>query len=170
MELIQCSELSSRLADLNKIQEHITPEGRWWPRARVGSPGPTLVDLLVPHRWVGHDTPNQQGGDHLPASGCPPSPCGSPCIPRALKTQLVHPPKGLAPMGCFPVGRGGDAGLSENWRRGKLMVDLSMAKTNRCSAVVCLDFSGARMEEQTLRDTDLHGSPLQPTCGLKMIG
>lgn len=130
MELIQCSELSSRLADLNKIQEHITPEGCWWPRAREGSPGPTLVDLLVPHQRVGHDTPNQQGGDHLPALGCPPSPCGSPCIPRALKTQLVHPPKGLAAMGSFPVGRGGDAGLSVNWRRGKLMVDLSMAKTN----------------------------------------
>lgn len=47
MELIQCSELSSRLTDLNKIQEHITPEGRSWPRARVGSHLPTFHLCLV---------------------------------------------------------------------------------------------------------------------------
>lgn len=74
MELIQCSELSSRLTDLNKIQEHITPEGHSWPRARVGSHIPTFPPHLlqevvthpVPHWQVGHDIQNQQGGPHFP--------------------------------------------------------------------------------------------------------
>lgn len=76
MELIQCSELSSHLTDLSKIQEHITPEGHSWPRARVGYHVPTfpprlsqeVVTLPAPHQQVGHNTQNQQGGASLPES------------------------------------------------------------------------------------------------------
>ena len=138
MELIQCSELSSRLTDLNKIQEHITPEGHSWPRARVGSHVPTfpprlpqeVVTLPAPHRQVRHDTQNQQRGARFPEGlggvlqPCPDPPLGqphrpdgiwckvwwSPSAPRPPRTQLVPAPKGLAPMGAFPVGPGDDAG------------------------------------------------------------
>lgn len=105
MELIQCSELSSRLTDLNKIQEHITPEGHSWPRARVGSHLPTFPPRLA-QEVVALPVPTPKNS---------PRGFGVPCTPSlhphksrlGIPGGLVHPePRGpgssLLPRVLFP--------------------------------------------------------------------
>lgn len=97
MELIQCSELSSRLTDLNKIQEHITPQGHPWPRARVGCHPPAVPPCLP---LGGGPPPNQPQGFGVPS----PPLCSHTRAASASWGDLVPPKHPAHPQGSFPAG------------------------------------------------------------------